>query len=281
MDDSGREPSLPRRSRGRRGPAAGGGCGHNPLMKFVTLEGRRYAQFQRLGRLAGLAHGFATRPLDVSARSDLQWSARAARRAQMARDLGLDAARLHHCVQIHAPRLERVLPGEPGRAHEGCDGLLTDARGAGLMTFSADCPLVLVYDPARRALGMCHASWRCTVARITAELVTRMATELGSAAGDLQAGIGPSAGPCCYEVKDDVYAAAAALPGRERLFPQRGDRMYFDLWAANAAQLAQSGVPQSSIEIAGVCTMCAGADFYSFRREGAGCGHFGLLAGLL
>ncbi len=56
--------------------------------------------------------------------------------------------------------------------------------------------------------------------------------------------------------------------------------MYFDLWRANRAQLQAVGVRHANIETAEICTMCGGGLFYSFRREGAGCGHFGLMAGL-
>ena len=50
--------------------------------------------------------------------------------------------------------------------------------------------------------------------------------------------------------------------------------------AANQAQLIETGVTAGNIELAGVCTMCRNDLFYSFRREGQGCGHFGLLAAL-
>ena len=98
---------------------------------------------------------------------------------------------------------------------------------------------------------------------------------------DLRAGIGPSAGPCCYEVKDDVREAARMLAGATELFPQRDGRMYFDLWRANRNQLVARGVNSVSIEIAGICTMCRNDMFFSFRREGAGCGHFALMAALV
>jgi copper oxidase (laccase) domain-containing protein len=107
-----------------------------------------------------------------------------------------------------------------------------------------------------------------------------MAKHFACAPADLLAGIGPSAGPSQYEVRHDVYEAAAALPNRDGLFPRQKERMFFDLWSANRAQLMDSGVRDENIELAGVCTITDTELFYSFRREGAGCGHFGLMAGL-
>ena len=92
--------------------------------------------------------------------------------------------------------------------------------------------------------------------------------------------MGPGAGPCCYEVQDDVYEAAAVLSARERCFQRRDGRLYFDLWEANRTQLVDTGVAAEQIEAAGLCTLCHNDVFYSYRREGAGCGHFALLAAL-
>lgn len=250
-------------------------------MQFFEINGRRYARFERLGRVAGLQHAFSTRPNDVSAREDALASRRDAARRTMAADLGLDPASICYCVQVHETRIA-VIDGPPlDRRLEEYDALLTDRTDVALMTFSADCPLVLIYDPRLRVVGMVHASWRCTVVSATLKLVRRMQERFGCEPAALLAGIGPSAGPERYEVQRDVYDAAASLPEREQLFPRRNGRMFFDLWTANRMQLLRAGLPAESIEVAGICTMADVDTFYSFRREGAGCGHFGLMAGLM
>lgn len=249
-------------------------------MRFFHVGDRRYAQFERLALEAGLSHAFSTRPHDVSARLDERAGERAARRAAMAADLGLDPARLFYCEQVHATQLAVIDARAAAGRYEGFDALVTDQPGTALMTFSADCPLVLLFDPHRRALGMAHASWRCTTALIAQQLVAAMQTHFCCRPDDLLAGIGPSAGPEQYEVGEDVYAAAAGLPQREKLFPRRNGRMYFDLWQANRLLLIESGVRPDHIELAGLCTMTRTDLFYSYRREGPGCGHFGLMAAM-
>jgi YfiH family protein len=249
-------------------------------MHFLNVGGRRYAQFERLRTAPGLAHAFSTRPLDVSMCDDSRAAECAARRRQMAIDFGFDPGDLHCCVQVHEARVAVV-----GQTHgvgrlEGHDAVVTDTPGGALMAFSADCPLVLVYDPVCHAVGVAHASWRGTVAAIARKLVETMRRRFGCQPTDLLAGVGPSAGPECYEVRQDVYEAAAGLPNRDRLFTTRDGRLYFDLWEANRSQLQQAGIGPESIETAGICTMSRRDLFYSYRREGAGCGHFGLLAGL-
>jgi len=249
-------------------------------MHFVQIEDRRYLQLEALRHRTGLVHAWSTRPHDVSPRGDARAPERAANRERMAQDFGFDAARLSFCVQVHGERLELVADESTPGPLEGCDGVATTVRGASLMTFSADCPLVLIFDPHRPAVGLAHASWRCTTAQVTARLVALMESELGCRPSRMLAGIGPAAGPCCYEVGDDVREAARGLPGYEALFEPHGRRWHFDLWQANRRLLEAAGIPADQIEVSDLCTICHPELLYSFRREGRGCGHFGLLAGL-
>lgn len=250
------------------------------MIHFVEIAGRRYAQFEHLRHVAGLVHAFSTRPMNVAPRDGCGAAQRAANRRTMVADWGLEARRLCYCQQVHESHLAVVDDSRPGGPLPGCDGVITALPGRPLMTFSADCPLVLVADPVRRVLGLVHASWRCTMARMAERLVELMAARCGCRTADLRAGVGPGAGPCCYEVQRDVYEAATELPGREQCFSTRAGRLYFDLWQANRMQLVAAGVPEERIEVAGVCTLCRNDVFYSYRREGPDCGHFGLLAAL-
>ncbi len=249
-------------------------------MHFVDIQTRRYAQWEQLRHAAGLRHAFSTRPMNVAPRDGEGAAQREAHRRTMVADWGLEPARLCYCQQVHETCLAVAEDEQPGGPLPACDGVVTATAGRPLMTFSADCPLVLVFDPVQHALGLVHASWRCTVARLTGRLVELLSARFGCRGADLQAGIGPGAGPCCYEVQRNVYEAARELPGREQCFANREGRLYFDRWEASRIQLLAAGVPGPNIENAAVCTLCHNDVFYSYRREGAGCGHFGLLAAL-
>ncbi len=249
-------------------------------MHFLDIEGRRYAQFVTLRYEPGLTHAFSTRPFDVSVRNEGRAAECEARRGRMLSDFGREPRQLCCCEQVHDPRVAIVADARGPRLLSGFDAVVTELPRVSLMTFSADCPLVLVFDRGRGVVGMAHASWRCTVAMIVRRLVETMRERFDCDPASLRAGIGPSAGPERYEVRDDVFQAAAGLPERERFFRTRDGRLYFDLWEANRSQLELSGVPRENIEIAGICTMARTDLFYSYRREGTGCGHFCLLAGL-
>jgi hypothetical protein len=250
-------------------------------MYFLDIQGRRYVQFERLRQETGLLHAFSTRPANVSPHSGPDAAGCAERRWTMAADFGLDPTRLRYCQQAHEARIAVLDDARIGGPLPSYDGVVTHLGGVPLMTFSADCPLVIVYDPVRPALGLAHASWRCTLARLAGRLIEVMISRLGCPAPDLLAGVGPGAGPCCYEVQTGLYAAATTLPDRDRFFQRRGGRLYFDLWQANRVQLVEAGVRPENVEVAGLCTLCHNDVFYSYRREGAGCGHFGLLGALV
>jgi YfiH family protein len=195
---------------------------------------------------------------------------------QIAQVLGFeDAAFLE---QVHG---DDVLVCEHGGCAGRADGLVTTVRGLALVGRSADCPIVLIAERRGRAVGFAHASWRATVAGIVPAVVHRM-IDLGCDPGDLVACIGPSAGPECYEVGEEVRAAAIEGIGPHAgIFfrPSAAGKYCFDLWQANADALARAGIPSRFIHIAGICTLCRNDLFPSHRREGDAAGRFAAVIG--
>jgi YfiH family protein len=145
--------------------------------------------------------------------------------------------------------------------------MITQEKGVFLAAMGADCALVLLYDPAAGAVGIVHAGWRGTVLGIVEQGVRKMRREFGCDPAKIIAGIGPSIGPCCYEVGNDVKEAALAGRGIEEVSPRAG-KLFFDLRKANVDQLLAQGVPRGNIEVADICTSCAHDRFFSYRRDG-------------
>jgi purine-nucleoside/S-methyl-5'-thioadenosine phosphorylase / adenosine deaminase len=211
-------------------------------------------------------------------------------RGRMATLAGVSAERLTFARQIHGARVAVVGAADAGRAIDDTDALVTDVSGAPLVILTADCAAVFLLDPVRRAVGIAHAGWRGTVARIAARTVETMQSAFGTDPRDLVAGIGPSIGPCCYEVGQDVVDAVyesladhadqiVVEPDMASAGSFRGsvneDRKHFDLWIANERILMDAGVAPERIEIAGLCTACRTDLFYSHRAEHGRTGRFG------
>ncbi len=162
-------------------------------------------------------------------------------------------------------------PAKPPVAE--ADGLCTDEARVWLMNVYADCTPLLFYDPRLRAVAVAHAGWRGTVAGIGATVVEMMAHEFNTNPADLLCGVGPAAGPCCYQVSEEVIAAAqSAFPNHPELLNFSGQpsgHAIFDLWAANRCTLEDVGVLPTNIETAGICTIHRHDRFFSARSDGA------------
>lgn len=256
-------------------------------MREQRASGDTWYAFDSLVNQPGLVHAFASRPCNYAPhRGPGADGAIAARRAVCAQ-LGVSFDRLTSPSQVHGAEVVAVNEDDAGRGAEGrdsavrfVDGLMTDVPGLPLILMSADCPLILVYDPQRPAIGAVHASWQGTVARAAQNLVRQMVRVYGSDPAGLQAGIAPSGGPCCYEVGREVRRIAEGrLTNVEGCFVCRDDRLYFDLWAANRDQLIESGVLAAHIEVARLCSICD-ERFWSHRRQAVQAGRSALFAAL-
>ena len=198
--------------------------------------------------------------------------------AELVRTTGLE--RGAWARQVHGGRVREVT--ERGFAGEA-DALWSVQPGLGVVGRSADCPLILVGGPRQdgsRIWGFAHASWRSTVQGITAGLILAM-TEGGAVPSRLRAVICPSAGPCCYEVRDDVRQTAfkSLGPGAAWFFMKKSEGLFFNLWQANTGQLKAAGVVEDNIHNVEHCTICGGDRYPSYRREGYVAGRFAAIIG--
>ena len=183
-------------------------------------------------------------------------------------DLGAPDLPIAWATQVHGNAvLDPARPPSGATIHAGeGDILATGQAGFALVVQTADCVPILLAAPA--AVSAVHAGWRGTARGAVATAVRHLAARYGVEPACLRAFMGPSIGPCCYEVGGDV---AANFAGE---FVRRGcgGKFLVDLQAANRAQLAAEGVPGSSIAAEPRCTRCGGADLASYRRDGARAG---------
>ncbi len=249
------------------------------LYRFEGLSRAEGLIHAALSRIGGVSRGpYATLNLGHTVGDDLAAVEENHRQALSA--LGLAPGQVVSPYQVHGARV-----GVVGRAHLGTvqpatDALVTSVPAVPLLMRFADCAPVLFFDPVQRVVGMAHAGWRGVVAGVVRATIRTMTERLGCDPADLWAGIGPTIGPCCYEVGPEVAAAveAACSPGAEVVRRTDG-RTYLDLPAAVEAQLRAVGIEQ--IENAGLCTACHVNEFFSYRAEHGRTGRFGVVMELL
>jgi YfiH family protein len=200
-------------------------------------------------------HVFTTRQLQFSARDGA---------AALASTL--DATRVVTLDQVHGGDVMVVRDGDavatgPAKA----DALVSNARSIAVAVRVADCVPLLLADRRTGVVGAVHAGWRGTAARVAVAAVDAMRHEFGSMAGDLIVAIGPSIGPCCYEVGTELVDAFAAVGHPRHLVdrwflapkPRRGEpqpKLRLDVAGANRDQLILAGVNEADIHMSALCT---------------------------
>lgn len=198
-----------------------------------------------------------------------------ANREAIASALGLAVGDLVLASQVHGTSVRVVGRAERGRgAYEAqgaipdTDALVTDAPGVALAISVADCVPVFVAGQGScggPTLGLVHAGWRGMAGGIVAAAVDSLA-----ALGRLTlAIIGPSIGPCCFSVGDDV---GQALDAR---FPGVWHEGHVDLWECARRDLVAGGVAE--VHTCGICTSCD-RRFFSHRRDGGRTGRQAAIA---
>ena len=240
--------------------------------------------------------GFSTRQgIDTLtgpvAEQNLGWTADAAdtAAAHRARFLELatdgDAMQLVTLQQVHGCAIHAI-DREPAsciasveRPSLKGDGLVTKTSGLMLGIITADCVPVLVADPRRRAVAAFHAGWRGTVACIIEQGMAALQANYGSAPGDLVAAIGPSIGPCCFEVGEEVrtrfveaFSYADALITSSAPDTHGEPKSHVDLQEANRRQLIDAGLRPGNISVVHECTACTRLPdgrrkYFSYRAE--------------
>jgi YfiH family protein len=175
---------------------------------------------------------------------------------------GTTVLRIHVDTDVAAPASTTAQP--PVQA----DGHATALCDLGVMVLTADClPVAL---GCSGAVAMIHAGWRGLAAGVLEEGVSAV-RELGGD-GELAAVIGPGAGPCCYEVGEEVHAAFGGAHRIESPLTRN-----IDLKAIAHERLLAAGV--TDVRDVDACTICD-ERFFSYRREGARAGRQGGVAWL-
>ena len=232
----------------------------------------------------GVVHGFATRLGGVSRGDCAQLNLGMTRHDDPAAvrenyrrfcaAVGVDARRAVLSKQVHEDNVRHVTAEDCGkglfreRDYTSVDAMITDTPDIPLVVFSADCGIILLYDPVRRAVGAAHAGWRGAAAGIVYKTVRRMQETFGTDPRDLRAAIGAAIGPCCFETDADVPRALRDALGREAepYITRRGQKWHVDLKGVNARWLEKAGVTQ--IDVCPDCTACRPDLYWSHRRMG-------------
>ena len=200
---------------------------------------------------------------------------------QVADALGAEAvatvSQVHGADVVVLRRGSAQVEGQPP-----ADALVSDDPRVAIAVRAADCVPLLMADRTRGVVAASHAGWRGTAAGAARAALNALAREFGTRPSDVVVAIGPSIGPCCYDVGSDVVDAFAAA-GHERYLvdrwftPAAASRAFsptagrgplrLDVAGSNRDQLVLAGVPEDQIHLSGLCTAMHLDVLTSYRAE--------------
>jgi len=210
-------------------------------------------------------------------------------RERLAATLGIPLDHFTIGRQIHSGNVTIIseeLRGK-GCAHHNeainaTDAMVTNMPDICLIILVADCVPMLFFDPVTGVIGVAHAGWHGTLQCVAQNTIRTMEKAFGSSPQDIVVGMGPSIGPCCYEVGLEIISRVESIfrTTKEYIVNESKDgKGYFDLWKANLKQLLYAGVEKKNIEMAQKCTCHNPELFFSYRHQKGDTGRFG--AGLV
>lgn len=183
--------------------------------------------------------------------------------------IGFSSSEIVLMNQIHSDLVWVAKNYDAGKRIQDTDGLIAKEKNLYLLATTADCLSIFFYDPIKKVVGLAHAGWRGTIARISQHMIGQLRSEFGSNPRDLICGLGPSVAACCYEVKKDVADKFERLFGRNSPFVQeREGKIFVDLPGANYRLLRGAGIKKENIDLSFFCTFCDNDKFFSLRKEG-------------
>lgn len=186
--------------------------------------------------------------------------------------LGIDPTKVVAAEQVHGSAIHLVTREDWGRGYRNaedaipqCDGLISGEPGTCLVSFHADCVPLFFYHPPTGAVGLAHAGWKGTLSGVGKKTVAAFTEHFDADPAELCVAIGPSIGPCCYEVGEDLADKFIDAFGSVVVRKSICGRPHLDLWLTNTLGLVQAGVLPENISRADVCTACHPSLFYSYR----------------
>ncbi len=189
----------------------------------------------------------------------------------LAGTFGLDPSTLLTVNQVHEADV-LIVEGSASEdlSEASWDAIVTQRPGIAIGVLTADCVPILMFDPENVAVAAVHAGWKGTASDLLGKTIGTMVNRFRTRPERLRVGIGPSIGPCCYEVDDRVKSTFSC---HNDSWPKWARAVSHDRWMLNLSRvnvdlLLESGIRPENMVRFDICTHCHPHLFYSHRRDG-------------
>ncbi len=240
-----------------------------------SRDGIIYIENPAINQLGWATHGFLTRQsgvslppydsLNVSLNNGDHLNHVLSNRMRIAKAFGFENDRLILLKQMQLDGIYLLNnPLETEGTLLAYDAILTNLPHQILGIQTADCIPILILDEKKKVIGAVHAGRQGTALEITRKVLRRMKEEWQCSERDFLITLGPSIGPCCYEIDEKVFLKEWE-PFSIR---KREGKWMVDLATINIAQLKLEGITEEQIYRVDLCTCCNSDLFFSYRGEG-------------
>jgi YfiH family protein len=188
-----------------------------------------FETFAPLLQFPFVTHAFTLRTTEDTKADDFEAHTLAA--------LGLPPGRFASAEQTHGNGVA-VIRETTGERVPLVDALITSTKNLPLVIRCADCAAVFLVDRHTPAIALVHSGKKGTLANIVGNTIATLQQKFGTNPADCTAFIGPSIGPCHYEM---------------------------DIGGSIEHQLREAGV--EDIQNPRVCTACHLDRYFSYRAE--------------
>ena len=189
-------------------------------------------------------------------------------------NMNFDNLKIH--IQTHTDTIKCIT--EEDLELESVDGLITNHKDIPLYSKSADCLLVVIYDPVKKVLANIHSGWRGTFQRILEKGVLKMIKNYGSNPDDLVCALSPCIKKEHFEVGEEVGELCKDLFGYMEEFDSimtetknetdsKEKKFLIDLTRINTNMLKEVGIKEENIIDCNLCSYTEEDKLYSYRRE--------------
>lgn len=235
----------------------------------MVVEEKEFITCKELNDYEGLIHFYTKKPFDFNIEDP---DGEIDKLEKMA-DYHFD--KVYYSNQTHSSNITVIDDNTPSFIIDN-DGYVTNRRGVALLTKSADCQSIMLYDPVNRVIGNVHSGWKGTLGRIIVNAITIMITEFSCNPKNIKAFISPSILKCCFEVDEDLIDNFKKVFDNIDDLITKGDikegkqKYYLDTVTINKREMMKLGVLEENIILSDICTMCSNDKFNSHRGDGRG-----------
>ena len=233
-----------------------------------VIEKEKYIKYEDLEKDSEVVHLYTKKPFNLDTYSNYMYTQYKALE-EMA-NFKFDKIVVSH--QSHSNNI-CVVSSNTEDIVEDNDGLITNERKIAILTVSADCQNVILYDPVNKVIGNIHSGWKGTLNRILNNAINIMITEFSCNPKNIKAYFSPSILKCCFEVDEELINSFKMVFDDIDDLIIKGDivnskqKYFLDTMTLNKRELIKYGLKEENIFVSDICTKCNSDKYNSYRSD--------------